>query len=252
MAHAGISTTLVEKNRSPSPPSQLQVRTVGIGEYREVSECLAQAFAQDEVARYFFDTDDMEGYSEAYKWKLHSDILRYIVAAHCYNGIVTTVGENYGAVALWMPPGKNMDGWWTILRSGLWRLYYRLSREGRARFYSEFLPLLHDTKQEVLGARDDNSLYLVYIGTKPEARRKGYAQLLITHGTRMADAAGLPTYLESSAKINESYYAKLGFELKGHVSLQRGEKPVEMGIMVREPRIPKKLTVGSSAGRSGV
>jgi hypothetical protein len=78
-----------------------------------------------------------------------------------------------------------MDGWWTILRSGLWRLYYRLSREGRARFYSEFLPLLHDTKQEVLGARDDNSLYLVYIGTKPEARRKGYAQLLITHGTRM-------------------------------------------------------------------
>jgi hypothetical protein len=104
MAHAGISTTLVEKNRSPSPPSQLQVRTVGIGEYREVSECLAQAFAQDEVARYFFDTDDMEGYSEAYKWKLHSDILRYIVAAHCYNGIVTTVGENYGAVALWFVP----------------------------------------------------------------------------------------------------------------------------------------------------
>jgi ribosomal protein S18 acetylase RimI-like enzyme len=78
-----------------------------------------------------------------------------------------------------------MDDWWTILRSGLWRLYYKLSREGRARFYREFLPLLHNTKQEVLGARDENSFYLVYIGTKPKARGKGYARLLIEHGTRM-------------------------------------------------------------------
>lgn len=81
-----------------------------------------------------------------------------------------------------MPPGKNMDDWWTILRSGMWRLLYKLSREGKARFYNEFLPLLHDTKHKVMGTRDDHSWYLVYIGSKPSARGKGYARKLIEHG----------------------------------------------------------------------
>lgn len=84
-----------------------------------------------------------------------------------------------------MPPGENMDDILTILRSGLWRLYYKLSREGKKRFYSEFLPLLHDTKHEVMGDRDDQSYYLVYLGTKPSARGKGYARKLIEHGLKM-------------------------------------------------------------------
>jgi ribosomal protein S18 acetylase RimI-like enzyme len=82
-----------------------------------------------------------------------------------------------------MPPGKNMDDWWTILRSGMWRLYYKLSTEGKKRYFSEFLPLLHDTKHEVMGERDDDSYYLVYLGSKPNARGKGYARKLIEHMT---------------------------------------------------------------------
>ena len=45
-----------------------------------------------------------------------------------------------------MPPGQNMDDFLTIIRSGMWRLSYQLSREGRKRFFDEFLPLLNDTK----------------------------------------------------------------------------------------------------------
>jgi hypothetical protein len=82
-----------------------------------------------------------------------------------------------------MPPGKNMDDWWTILRSGMWRLLYKLSSEGKTRFYQEFLPLLHDTKHQVMGARDDDSYYLVYLGSKKSARGKGYAKKLIEHMT---------------------------------------------------------------------
>jgi GNAT superfamily N-acetyltransferase len=84
-----------------------------------------------------------------------------------------------------MPPGKNMDDLWTIIRSGMWRLNYRLSPEGKKRFFSEFLPVLHDGKAEVLGDRDLKSWYLVYLGTKPEARGKGYARRIIEHVTRM-------------------------------------------------------------------
>jgi ribosomal protein S18 acetylase RimI-like enzyme len=91
-----------------------------------------------------------------------------------------------------MPPGKNMDDWWTILRSGLWRLLYKLSREGKKRFYSEFLPLLHHTKKEVLKERDDKSMYLVYIGSKPSARGKGYAKKLIQHGVAIVSRPLFP------------------------------------------------------------
>lgn len=80
-----------------------------------------------------------------------------------------------------MPPGKNMDDLWTIFRSGMWRLWYKLSSEGKTRFYKEFLPLLHDTKHEVMGERDNDSYYLVYLGSKPSARGKGYARKLIEH-----------------------------------------------------------------------
>lgn len=76
-----------------------------------------------------------------------------------------------------------MDDWWTILRSGMWRLLYKLSSEGKTRFYKEFLPLLHDTKLATMGARDDDSYYLVYLGSKKSARGKGYARKLIEHMT---------------------------------------------------------------------
>jgi len=243
------TTVIMEKSNSTSKSKSEEVRVLGISEYLQAAQCLAEAFETDLVARYFIDTDDMATYSEEYKWKLHYDILRYITAAHCYKGLVTTIGPNYDAVALWMPPGTNMDDWWTILRSGMWRLYYKLSREGKVRFYSEFLPLLHDTKAEVLAERDDNSYYLVYIGTKPSARGKGYARKLIEHGTKMADAEGCPTYLESSANINVSYYKKLGFVLKKEIYLRRAEEPIPLHIMVKEPNVdvpagPSKLKGG--------
>src|SRR5689334_22695765 len=63
----------------------------------------------------------------------------------------------------------------------MWRLYYQLSPEGRHRFFNEFMPLLHDTKHDIMGDRDDDSYYLVYLGSKPSARGKGYARKLIEH-----------------------------------------------------------------------
>lgn len=134
-----------------------------------------------------------------------------------------------------MPPGQNMDDMYTIFRSGLWKLNFQLCREGRQRFFSEFFPLLHHTKTEVLGERDDQAWYLVYVGTRPAARGKGYARKCIDYVTRVADADGAPCYLESSNDINPKIYAKLGFEIKKKIELKRAEKVVILDIMVREP-----------------
>jgi ribosomal protein S18 acetylase RimI-like enzyme len=134
-----------------------------------------------------------------------------------------------------MPPGENMDDYMTIFRSGMWRLTYQFSKEGKKRFFDEFLPLLNDTKANVLGERDDDSWYLVYLGTKPSGRGKGYARQVVEYVTRQADAEGKACYLESSNIVNRTIYRKLGFEMKKNIYLQRADEHVELDIMVREP-----------------
>lgn len=39
-----------------------------------------------------------------------------------------------------------MDDWFTIFRSGMWRLYWKLTKEGRKRYFEEFLEVLHQKK----------------------------------------------------------------------------------------------------------
>jgi len=245
---AGINnnngTVILEKKRSLSPESHEEVRVLGIAEYEQAAQCLAEAFAVDDVARYFLDMDDMAAYSEEYKWNLHCDILRYMTTACIMKGIVTTIGPDYEAVALWLPPGKNIDDLWTTLRSGLWRLWYKLSAEGRTRWNDEFMPLLHDTFHNVLGERENNCYYLVYLGSKRSARGKGYARKLIQHMTAKADIENCPTYLESSALGNLPYYEKYGFEHTVDIQLERGPKPVKLHIMLREPQTPGEAING--------
>jgi GNAT superfamily N-acetyltransferase len=193
--HAGPAGPPAKKEQHDSlvPPHwQDTVREIGISECRQAGLSLSHAFAADDLSKYLLDASDMAHYSDETRWKLHILIMTGIVAAHCYKGIVATIGPDYDAVALWLPPGKDLDDWWTIFRSGLWRLTYKLSREGRRRYYDELLPILHDTKLEVMGDRDNDCYYLVYLGTKPSARRKGYAgKLLEDMITRVSNSSPL-------------------------------------------------------------
>lgn len=84
-----------------SPASDEHIRIVPVSEYKKAALSLAEAFKEDEVARYFVDTPDRAHWTEEQKWELHCEILDYITYAHCLKGLVTTVGPDYGAVALW-------------------------------------------------------------------------------------------------------------------------------------------------------
>ncbi|KAK6705786.1 hypothetical protein SNK05_009665 [Fusarium graminearum] len=236
----GSSAIAKWRRRSLIPSSwETSVRLVNVNESAAAGSSLAQAFATDAMSQYLLDGDDMADYSDEQKWKLHVDYMTYMVAAHCYKGIVTTIGSDYEAVALWLAPGQQMDDWWTSIRSGMWKLNYQLSAEGRRRYYDEMLPVLDQTKVEVMGQRDKDSYYLVYIGTKPNAQGRGYAGKLIRDMVAKADAEKRPMYLESSAERNNGYYAKFGFEVKREVVFEGSSEPIKMWIMVREPQIPR-------------
>ena len=103
-----------------------------------------------------------------------------------------------------------MDDWITIVRSGMYKFRYKLSKEGRKRFFDEFLPLLHNTKLEVMKEHDQNSWYLVYIGTKPGSRGNGYARTLIEQNTKQVKSAFFSllrhTVKELSHGVDETEY----------------------------------------------
>ncbi|KAK0282048.1 hypothetical protein LTR35_007145 [Friedmanniomyces endolithicus] len=219
------------------------VRILQLSEWKEAAASLAEAFADDHTCTYFLNTADTAHWTEQKKWALHVKMMEYIVYAHLLKGLVVSAGPNYDCVGLWMPPGENMDDYLTIFRSGMWRLNYQLSWEGQKRFFSEFLPLLHDTKAQVLAERD----YTIYIGTRPSGRGKGHARKVIEYVTGIADAAGRACYLESSNEVNRIIYGKLGFERRKIVYLQRAEQHVELDIMVREP-VLRKGGVGARGG----
>lgn len=90
------------RRRSLIPSTwETSVRFVNVNESAAAGSALAQAFATDAMSQYVLDGDDMADYSDEQKWKLHVDYMTYMVAAHCYKGMVTTIGSDYDAVALW-------------------------------------------------------------------------------------------------------------------------------------------------------
>lgn len=94
-----------------------------------------------------------------------------------------------------------------------------------------------------MGPRDDDSYYLVYLGSKPGARGKGYARKLVEDMLVKANGENRAVYLESSAENNLTYYGRWGFEHISDIELKRAEKGIKLHIMVREPQC--------EAGRSG-
>jgi hypothetical protein len=91
---------LKQKPITAMPPLADGVRVVTAAEYKQAAACLAEAFGEDDVARYFIDVPDREHWTEEEKWALHVEILEYVTYAHILKGLVTTVGE-FEAVALW-------------------------------------------------------------------------------------------------------------------------------------------------------
>jgi hypothetical protein len=91
---------LKEKPAVTEAPLPNGMRVVTAAEYKQAAACLAEAFGEDDVARYFIDVPDREHWTAEEKWALHVEILEYITYAHILKGLVTAVGD-FEAVALW-------------------------------------------------------------------------------------------------------------------------------------------------------
>ena len=78
-----------------------QPRVLKCSEYKAAAACLAEAFATDDLAQYFIETDDRKHWTKEQKWNLHVQIMEYVTYAHCLKGLALAVGPNHDSVALW-------------------------------------------------------------------------------------------------------------------------------------------------------
>lgn len=88
-------------------------------------------------------------------------------------------------------------------------------------------------------ARDfvrENEWYLSILGLVPEARGKGMGAGLIRPVLDQADAAGVPTYLESFTPENMPFYRHLGYEVAG--TFYEPVTNSEYSLLRREPVKP--------------
>ncbi|KAL9084996.1 MAG: hypothetical protein Q9159_004962 [Coniocarpon cinnabarinum] len=239
--------SVTTEEATSSPPESFEkvnvnaVTDVTTKQHLSAAATLAEAFEHDDVARYLVDVSDTAKWSEEKRWNLHSTLMNYITYAHAKRGLATYVGTSedpFGSVALWMYPNKTLESASDVISTGLWKLAFKLTSDGRKRGFGDFFPLLGRTKKEILGSRAKDCYYLVYIGTKPGCRGLGLARQLIQEAAKRADEEGKPMYLESSAKRNVKFYRSLGFEVRKQVWLAglnaKGQK-IPMDIMVREP-----------------
>ena len=142
--------------------------------------------------------------------------MKYITYAHILNGEVYQVGD-FGAVALWYSPGRDLGFlWWklTFFSSSvgchqvrIWMIFIpfsevvcgdyitnsRMKAENDSSMSSSHCSIPQSTFNEarhliifrsaVLADREPQSWYLVYLGTRPDARGKGYARKLVEYIT---------------------------------------------------------------------
>lgn len=92
-----VMSTMEEDNAAAAAG----VRVLQLHEYKEAALCLAEAFKDDEVSKYFVDTPDRANWTEDQKWELHLKVMEYITYAHLLRGLVVSAGPNYDCVALW-------------------------------------------------------------------------------------------------------------------------------------------------------
>ena len=157
------------------------------------SRTFARAFADDPVIRWLVPDDDEYD-------SIHDRFFGFLVRRWTA-GETLWCTDDVVAVAGWNPPGRpdvEFDPADTMIDHPAWRLE-RLAVI-RERMVEHTPPELH--------------WHLNMIGSHPDWQRRGLAAALMAAGFELADAEGLPCYLETETLENVAYYGHHGFEVR--------------------------------------
>ncbi|MET8830123.1 GNAT family N-acetyltransferase [Streptomyces sp. NPDC004610] len=191
-------------------------RTAVIDDAQAISGCLARAFDDDPMMRWFFPKDATR------ETALSAYFATIFTRQYVHNAVCERTGS---AASFWVPPqaqAKAVPDAETIGE------LVRILGDRAGLFREAVETAAQHTPREP-------HWYLALIGADPAAQGKGEGAALLRSGLAKADAAGLPAYLESSKVANLSFYEHFGFTVREKLDLPGGGPT--LWAMWREPRV---------------
>ena len=85
---------------------------------------------------------------------------------------------------------------------------------------------------------DEAHLYIYVLGVHPAQHGRGLGGALLRHAGALADAAGVPSHLETANPVNLGLYRHFGFEVKTEVT-SHGGPPLWTMTRPKPPALPK-------------
>ena len=144
-------------------------------------------------------------------------------------GIAETTSD-VAAVALWLPPGKDIRLWATV-KSGLVLPRFVMSLPAPDR--KRMMAVLGQFGERRKVLMPDPHWYLSAIGVDPERQGRGLGSTLVRAGLARADNENTPVYLETETEGNVGFYQHLGFKVVEQTNAIGLDLPV--WLMVRRP-----------------
>ena len=176
-----------------------------------VVDTLVSAFYDDPTWSWAFPDPERRREQHRWMWTLCTQ------SSLRQGGVWMTPGCE--AVTVWIPPGGE-----------------ELSAEEEHEMIEGVEPPIRELldRFEHNHPRERQHWYLSLFGTHEDHRGKGIGMGLLRHNLALFDAAGEPSYLESSNQANDPRYEGVGFERHGSFTTPDGA--VTLTTMWREPR----------------
>lgn len=188
---------------TPDTPSL--ARPASLTDSAAVSATLARAFREDPFVSYLVPEHER-------RIRKLSDMFALLFALGRPFGAID-VTNGIEAAALWRPPNT-------------WHIPFHQYLTNGPKLLGIFGPyafraLLAMDRLEKRHPREPH-WYLQAIGTDPLFQGKGFGGILLRHRLAVADAAGLPAYLEASKESNVPLYENFGFGVTGEIRMPNG------------------------------
>jgi ribosomal protein S18 acetylase RimI-like enzyme len=166
-------------------------------QHEAVAATLADAFFTDPALRWIMPDD-------ARRQAMLPKLFRLLVRSDALAGVVLRAADDEAA-ALWRAPGQAEAG----------ALEYALSLLPYLGIFRATLPRALKVADSIDTHRPDGDYwYLHFVGVRAAHQGKGHGGRIIRAQTAVADAAGLPCWLETATPDNVPLYQRLGFVIR--------------------------------------
>jgi len=179
--------------------SSVHVREVEPDEHTRAVAVQTMAFGRDPVMRWM--------YPEAEAYLRHFPDFARAFGGGAFAHEAAHVAGDFGGVAMWLPPGVEVDG------EPIGAL---ISASVEASKLETAFAVLEEMGRYHI---EEAHWYLAMVGVDPSHQGKGVGSGLLEYALAKCDAASLPAYLESSNPANLPLYERHGFRVVGTIEI---------------------------------